>query len=909
MYAETIVGRAPELSELAEFVTHPDVLIFTGGPGIGKTTLWEAGIEAAREHGLRVLSSRPTGAEAQLAFSALIDLCDGLDTDALAAPQRAALDVALLRVPPGGAPSEPHAIALGFLNLLRGLAEREPLLVAIDDLQWLDGPSASVLSFAARRLEGEGVAFLLARRPGPASELEQTFERRGLKRMPIEPLSFGATRRLLAERLGLTLPRHLLRQIADSTLGNPLFALELGRMVLEHGLPDFGEDLPVPQAAEDMLGSRVAALPDTSRRLLLAVALGGELRTAEVAALAGSGDLDGAVDGGLLVVEGDRVRATHPLLAAAAKSTSRARERRELHLALAGVVADRELRALHLALATDGADPVLARAVSEAATAASARGARAEAVQLAEHALRLTPSGAVERTDRMLELAAYLERAGLKQRITDLLLGEVESFPAGAPRARGWLLLASGAHVRTLDALLRHFDMAAAECEHEPALRAEALAKKAIHASTSSMSAVRAEAWALVALADAQFEGPAAVRLALVALCWARAMRGRPIDDLRARFHAVDDAVPFIAESPDRPAGLQLVWRGDMREARPEVQQLLAAADTLGEPVSYALERAHLCELELRAGEWDAAEHLLDEWAQSAERDLLVAPLYDKSRAALAAGRGLPAETESWAEKAISVGEATGRIWEPLEARLSLGTMKLLAHEPARAVEILRDVWDHTQREGIDDPGVLPVAPELVDALLAIGDLDSARAVVERLRKLSEEQEHPWGLATAKRCGALLRMAADGYDEEAATDLTDAAAAYGSLGLRFDEARTLLGLGRAQRRYKQWRGARESLERAVAAFDELGSPGWADEARAQLARVGGRRPRQDDDGLTPSEQRVAELAADGRSNKEIARTLYVTVHTVEVHLSRAYAKLGVRSRTQLAGRFAVQAQA
>jgi DNA-binding CsgD family transcriptional regulator len=234
--------------------------------------------------------------------------------------------------------------------------------------------------------------------------------------------------------------------------------------------------------------------------------------------------------------------------------------------------------------------------------------------------------------------------------------------------------------------------------------------------------------------------------------------------------------------------------------------------------------------------------------------------------------------------------------------------VKVLAHEPARAAEILREVWDHTQREGIDDPGVIPVAPDLVEALLAVGELDEARAVVERLRELSEEQEHPWGLATAKRCGTLVRLAADGYDEQAATDLVDAAAAYGSLGLRFDRARTLLSLGRAQRRYKQWRGARESLECAVAAFDELGSPGWADEARAQLARVGGRRPRQDDDGLTPSEQRVAELAADGRSNKEIARTLYVTVHTVEVHLSRAYAKLGVRSRTQLAGRFATLAQ-
>jgi DNA-binding CsgD family transcriptional regulator len=903
MYAESILGRVRELEAVSEFLSAPGALMLTGGPGIGKTTLWEAAIQAARERGHRVLSARPTGAEAQLAFAAMIDLCDGLDTSGLPAPQRSALDVALLRTPPADTPPEPHAIALGFLNALRALAEQQPVLVAVDDVQSLDDPSADAIAFAARRLAGEPVSFLLARRPGPPLPLEQTFERLGMQRLPLAPLSFGAVRRLLAERLGLTLPRHLLRRIADATLGNPLFVLELGRVVRERGLPDIGDDLPVPHAIEDVLGTRVEGLACGPKKLLLAVALSGELRAAELAAIADPGTIDDALDAGLVVIESDRVRASHPLLAAAAKSRSGARHRRELHLALSDAVADSELRALHLALATRAGDPVLAAEVSAAAATAAARGARAEAVQLAEHALRLTPDGAPERIERMLCLGAYLETAGQKQRITDLLLDEVESFPAGYPRARAWLLLASGAHVRTLDDLLRHFDLAVAEAKDEPALRAEALAKKAIHACTSSMSAVQAEAWALVALADAQFESAAAVRLALDALCWARVMRGLPVDDLRARFHAVDDSVPFMVESPDRPAGLRLIWRGDMREARPEVHALLALADARGEPVSYALERAHLCELELRAGEWDAAEQLLDEWAQSAEQELLVAPLYDKSRAALAAGRGLPDETASWAEKAIALGEETGRIWEPLEGRLARGMTALLAHEPTQALEDLRAIWEHTEREGIDDPGVLPVAPELVEALVAVGELDEARAVTARLSDLAQRQEHPWGLATARRCAALIALASGANDDAHAGAMADAADSYQRLGLRFDHARTLLALGRAQRRLKQWRGARESLEQAVAAFDELGSPGWAEDARAQLARVGGRRPRQAD-GLTPSEQRVAELAAGGQSNKEIARALFVTVHTVEVHLSRSYAKLGVRSRTQLAGRLA-----
>ena len=242
-------------------------------------------------------------------------------------------------------------------------------------------------------------------------------------------------------------------------------------------------------------------------------------------------------------------------------------------------------------------------------------------------------------------------------------------------------------------------------------------------------------------------------------------------------------------------------------------------------------------------------------------------------------------------------------MWEPLEARLARGTVALLANEPAEALEDLRAIWEHTRGEGIDDPAVLPVAAELVEALVAVGELDEARDVLRRLRELAERQEHPWGLATARRCTALIALASGDHDETDAVAMADAAAAYDELGLKFDRARTLLALGRAQRRLKQWRGARESLEQSVAAFDALGSPGWAGEARAQLSRVGGRRPRQAD-GLTPSEQRVAELAAGGRSNKDIARTLFVTVHTVEVHLSRAYAKLGVRSRTQLAGRLA-----
>ena len=206
-------------------------LVLTGWPGIGKTTLWEAGVEAARRDGLRVLSARPSDAEAKLVFGALIDVLDPVgadELDALPAPQLEALEVALLRRVATDGPAPANAVAVGLLNALRALSERDRVLVALDDIQWLDAASASALAFAARRLEGDRVRFLLARRPATASALEQALEPRGTVHLELGGLSLGGMRRLLLERLGLSLSRPVMRRIFESTLGNPLFALEVG---------------------------------------------------------------------------------------------------------------------------------------------------------------------------------------------------------------------------------------------------------------------------------------------------------------------------------------------------------------------------------------------------------------------------------------------------------------------------------------------------------------------------------------------------------------------------------------------------------------------------------------------------------------------------------------------------------
>jgi DNA-binding CsgD family transcriptional regulator len=903
-----IVGRAAELSSLADFLASerwPRALVLTGGPGIGKTTLWDAAVARGRERGVRVITARAGGADTRLSFAALIDLLDGIgdeDFAGLPPPQRTALEVALYRAEPSGTPPEAHAIALGLLNVMRSLAARRPLLVALDDVQWLDRASDDALAFAAARLSVEPVAFLLARRPGALSELERALLPTAPERLEVKAPSLDAVRRILSQRLGLTLPRHVLRRLYESALGNPLFVLELGRTVMEDGLPAIGDELPVPDSVEDLLGTRVASLSDPVRRVLLAVALDPALHVGQLASLAEPDAVDAAVEAGVLVVDGDHVRASHPLLAAAAVRHAHAAERRELHRRLAGVVGEGELRTRHLALAAARPDAELAATVAAAAASASGRGAPRAAVELAEHAVRLTPHEDPERDARVLELAAYLVVAGEKRRLTNLLKPRLLSFPTPAMRVRALVLLTSG-EVRDNDDIQRYLEQALVESGDDMRARASVLADLAENVAVVRVERIaEAEAWALEALAATRGAQPELERRALYALAWTRSLGGRAIDDVWERFRSASPDAAYIAHSPERVAGQRLVWRGEIAAARAVLTRQLADADERGEPSSYALQRLHLCELELRAGEWDPAEQLLDEWAESADRELLHWPMYERCRALLAVGRGLPDEARRWGTEAEIRASAAGVRWDRLEALRALATAELLVHEVDRAAEWLHEVWEHTVREGVRDPGVFPVAPELVEALVERGELERARAVTARLEQLAEEQDHPWGRVTARRCASQTALALV-YDDAAATDLEHTAETYTRLGLRFDAARSLIALGREQRRSRKWGAARATLRRAEAAFDELQSPGWAEQARSELERVGARRPSPAGE-LTPTERRVADLAAQGLANKEIAQALVVSVSTVEFHLSNTYAKLGVRSRTQLAARLA-----
>lgn len=897
-----IVGRDEELTTLSAFLdaeTTTRSLHVHGPPGVGKTTLWEAAIAGAIDRKIRVLRARPSETESAFELGAVADLLERVDLARLAdvpVPQLHALEIALLRIEPNGATVEGNAVSMGIASVFRALAQEGPVLVAVDDVQWIDQGSAAMLAFAARRLESDDVRFLLTSRAASTSVTDVLGD--SLSQMEIGPLSLGAIRHMLIERLELRLPRGLLHRVLEASLGNPLFALEIGRALTGRDGSDSGRELPLPDRLEGLIGPRVADLPIRLRTPLLAVALSDDLRLTQLAALVGQASLDDCIDAGLLRVEHDRVFASHPLLAAAVRKRSRAGERRRLHLALADVVVGEERQARHLAEGTNEPDEVLAGRVEAAARHASQRGAVGDALMLADYALALTPETSTRAGDRLVDVAAYACAAGDEQRTLDLLRPHVGTFlqPTTNARARLLLIEIPGGTANSTE-IREHLERAQEEAADDPALQASVMASAAGISACSWVEAIAdAEVLAQGALRAARLVGSDISQSVFWALAWTRILRGLSVDDLDAETPPSLSLSEDLWESRDRARAVRQMWRGELAQARRELTELVQLADQLGQGSASLVLRLHVCELELRTGNWAAAERIVDEW-DPADVEAL-APAADRCRALLAAGRGDAGGVEVWAAAtALEPGQENAR-WHLLEANRARGMAALLARDPARAAEFLRATWVHTRDEGVDDPGAFPVAPDLVEALVELGELEEAAAVLERLAKLSEEQDHAWGLATSTRCRGLLSFSA-GDVEAGAAALEEAAAAYDRLGLRFDRARSFLALGRALRRRRKWGAARAALENAAVAFDELESSGWADAARSELDRVGGRRPTPEG-GLTPAEHRAATLAAEGLSNKEIAQALVVGIATVEAHLSHAYAKLGVRSRSQLA---------
>ena len=897
-----IVGRDAELAAIRAFVSGDTTaaLLIVGESGLGKTALWSHGVAAATAAGATVLVSRPAEAEARYSYVGLIDLFDGVASGvlrSLPSPQRQALSGALL-LADSPAAIDRRAIGPALLGALRRLAGQRPVLIAIDDAQWLDRASADAVAFAAVRLRGERVRLLVTRRSGPPTRLEQGLVARNPERLELGPLSLGAIRRLLLDRLGIVLTRRAMRILHEQSGGNPLFAVELAQAA--------GVDGAMPVAIEEAMQARLARVPAAARAGLLAVALGPRQTPDELLAAAGAPALEAARDLGLVIAVDGRLRAGHPLLASVAVGRARGSTRRAMHAALAGATSDDEQRLRHLSKAATGPDEDVARALDGAVARAVARGAADDAAELAQEALRLTPASSPARPDRVLALAERLMVTGDHRRVVELVGPALESVTPAPLRARTRLLVAEARFdvmKTTVAETGAAIDAALQEGAGDPAVTAIALARRSHHQTIGRIDRVAdAERDAERALELSRDRWPDAEREALQALAWARHVQGHAIDDLQARFNAATADQAHVFRGIDRIAAERLLVDGSVSEARAAFERILDAADARGEALSFAAVRLQLIELELRAGAWDRAAALLDEWSESAERELTTDAAYERLRALLAAGRGDAGSAREWADLAVAHSTSRGLEWDRLEALRARALAARLDGRHQEAASDLRAVWEHTRRAGELDPGVFPVAADLVEVLVETGERDAAREVALAVRQFAGTGEHRWARATARRCGALVEMSPERYDVQAA-ELRQAAADLGAQGLAFDHARTLLALGRAERRLRKWGLARRTLEEAAAGFDRIGSPGWVAIALAEQGRISARRPTSQTD-LTPSQRRVAELAAEGLANKEIGQALGISVDTVETHLSRAFEKLGVDSRGRLARRLA-----
>jgi hypothetical protein len=404
----------------------------------------------AREHGFAVFSCRPAGAEAAFSFAALADLLSPLLPEGLGrlpVPQRRALGAALLLEESGGSAPEERAIAFAVFQLL-GERGGGPLLIAVDDVQWLDAASASVLAFALRRLAAAPAAVLVARR-GSGKEaaplgLDRAFPSERLRRLRLGPLSVGATHRLLRERLGVSFPRPTLVKLHETAGGNPFYALELARALPQsHEAGVAGKRrLSVPRSLTELVLARLGALSGEVREVLEPVALLGAPTVSIVEAASSDratarGRLRRAEAAGILELDGERVRFSHPLLAAHVEAELDPRRRRSLHRRLAELVGDAEQRARHLALGANAPSARVADELESASAIAALRGASVAAAELAELSISLTPGdggGEVLRR-RQLLAADYHYTSGDVGRSRLILEPLLEQLPPGAARA------------------------------------------------------------------------------------------------------------------------------------------------------------------------------------------------------------------------------------------------------------------------------------------------------------------------------------------------------------------------------------------------------------------------------------------------------------------------------------------
>lgn len=893
----------------------PTWLLLVGAGGIGKTALIRRVVAEAAARRFHVLLARPAEAESGFAFAALGDLFATVPSavfDGLPEPLRRALDVALLRAAATPDAVDPRAVAMATLACVERLAVRAPVLIAIDDAQWLDRSSAEPLAFIARRTGTLPVGIVAATRSiahDVPLDLDRLPEPHRLDVVRPGALSLAGVQRTIRDRLGVTFARPVLARIERDSGGNPFYALQIAEALTSSGVaPRAGEALPVPDTLERLVIRRVERAEPRVRSIIEVLAVLGPALPGDVVALLGDRDGDAGLDAawrsGLVEAEGDRLTLAHPLIASVTASAMSASQRRDLHRAAATIVRDPEARAGHLAAAAAGPDEVVATELDQAAAHAARRGAIDGAVDYAALACAATdPSDEDGMTERRLRLGTWQHAAGDPVAAERTLRTVVETAHDGHARARAlmtlcWIAQDTAGYERATEL----GEAALREVPDDTALVAR------IHADVSRLcdfdtarKLAHADA-AMAILASQPDPEPELVTRACLALADARFFIGRGLSlDLVERARAAESAGP----SGRVPTGLTdrfLAWvlgpAGELDEA---YRRRLAFYHAASVEAPSNLHRAlgWLVRCEIDRGDWPAAEHHAREhldtvdWAGGLARAWPLSGL-----ATVHALTGRVDEARAEAAEACALTADIDDVYLTMEALRAQAFVDAAMGDSEAIVRSLTAVDACCERIGPLEPAIALHHGDLVEALVATGDLNAASAVLDRLRERTDGASIPWAVASTARAGGWLR-AACGDTEGALEELDRSVDLFAMrVGMPFDLGRAFLARGIVLRRADRRRLAVESLQAAMAIFERLGAAPWLARARAEASRVPVRRGAGE--GLTPTEARVAELAARGASNREIAATLFIEVKTVEANLTRIYGKLGVRSRAGLA---------
>ena len=908
-----LIGRDRERAAISETLTAGHAgqaaLLLVGDAGIGKTALSSYAEEGATQAGYLVLRAAGGEVERGLPHTALGDLfgrdVDGL-TDVLPAGQRETL-AAIRGRDAGGTALEARTVALTTLGLLEELGRERPLALVLDDIHWLDAASTRALTFALRRIDVEGVVIIATQRATRSLplDLRSVWPDRRLTTLELGPLSPDELAGLLAARLG-RLPRvPVLERVIELSAGHPLLALELAQLAgneeqrLEN--PDPGR---LSGQAARIIEQRLADLSRERATDLATVALMSEPTDEDLAALGvGPEALHWARDAGLLTEAAGRWAFAHPLIRSAAASRLTTTERRAIHTRLAQRTADPVARASHVARSVVGHDPVAAAIVEAGAREADRRGAPVEGAVLAERAVALTePTATSERFERSL-LAGIIQRsAGDARASRRLLEAAAAEAPAGDQLARALLELAR-LESRTGDPDAMMHLRSALRVARTHALRAEIHMELAGHLLQTAGLRVAAR-HARAATKHAEQTG----NMGLLARCLGTAeyiafnAGGHLNEAMIDRILEIERSLgPLNAPGRDHDSTVSvahtLTWAGALDRARRLLTEMLPS-DELGRLVEVDA-TWYLAVVDLWAGQWDAADRRLSAMERVAEAQGRTQTLILVLATVLAAQRGDP-ETPVLARRAMLAAEPEHLKGYTQTVDGALGVWRLGRGEAEAAVSNLERGVASLLRLGLTVPDAIVFIPDAIEALVQVGRPEDARSLADDIGGRTRRWEARMFRAGMARATAVLALT-EGKPDRAAKLLTTWLESDKLADLPFLRARAELVMGQILRRQRHRTEARAMLERARGRFAALGAVSWTERAEDALARLGDRSGSVF--GLTPTEHQIAELVAAGKTNREVAEVLVISVKTVEWNLTRVYEKVGVRSRVELAARY------